>query len=75
MALLPAHVGSTEVRTALVGAFDPGGDDFWRTSHSSNALFDAQPVDFDLTNAMDANDSPEHNSAFTPSFIYEFVSF
>jgi hypothetical protein len=75
MALLPAHVGSTEVRTASVDAFDPGGDDFWRTSHSSNALFGAQPVDFGLTNDMDATDSPEHNSAFMPSFIYEFVSF
>jgi hypothetical protein len=75
MAMLPAHLGSTEGCTASVDAFDPGGDDFWPATLSSNALFGAQPVDVGFGSVMDANDSLERDSAFTPSFIYEFVLF
>jgi hypothetical protein len=75
MALLPAHVESAEVGTASVDASDTGGNDFWQASLSSNAPFGAQPFDFGSTDVIDTNESLGHNSTFTPSFFYEFVSF
>lgn len=75
MALLPAHLGSTEGSTASVDASELGGDDFWLASLSSNALFGAQQADFSFSSVTDRSDSLEHDSAFSPPFIYEFVSF
>ena len=73
MALLPAHVGSTEICNASLDAPDPAGSDFWPTNVSSNAPFGTQPVDFGFTDVMDANDSLECDLAFTPSLFYELV--
>jgi hypothetical protein len=75
MTLLPPHEGSIEIYTASLDASDPGSDDLRHASLSSNAPFGAQPVDFGFPNVRDGNDLLECNSAFTPSFTYEFVSF
>lgn len=75
MTLLPPHAGSIEVYTASLDASDPGGDDLWHASLSSNAPFGAQQADFGSPNVSDGNDTLECNSALTPSFTYEFVSF